>query len=166
MEVNESFFSFPDIFQSLQSKIRPGVPSFFEVNARLPSVGRADAPLAASENMTVVLKCYASGGENAMHAHVNEDHVFVVLQGAARFHGPHDEVRVVGALGGVMLPKGTYYRFEATGGEPLVMLRVGCVSEAGADIHARLGIDGTPMAGDSKENKQVRPVMSDRYFGL
>ena len=35
-----------------------------------------------------LIKVYASGGENTLHAHNNEDHMFVILQGTAIFHGP------------------------------------------------------------------------------
>ena len=41
--------------------------------------------------MWAVLKVYASGGENELHAHPQEDHAFIVLQGRAAFFGPNDE---------------------------------------------------------------------------
>ena len=47
--------------------------------------------LAATRNMTVVLKTYAAGGENGLHAHTNEDHVFLILEGGATFYGPKGE---------------------------------------------------------------------------
>jgi len=81
---------------------------------------------ARSELLTVLIKVYASGGENRTHAHVHEDHSFIVLEGEATFHfGDDDNTRVVKPYEGVMLPKGTYYRFESTGQGNLVMLRVG-----------------------------------------
>lgn len=152
-----------EIMQALKDKIRPGVPSFFELRAQLPSVGRSDLPIAASERLTVVLKTYAEGGENALHAHPNEDHVFVVLQGQASFYGPKDELKIVGAYGGVMLPHGSFYRFESTGDCPLVMLRVGCATP-GSDFFARIRLDGEPLAADSTENRQVTPVLSTDWF--
>jgi uncharacterized cupin superfamily protein len=76
--------------------------------------------------LTVLVKVYASGGENRMHAHVYEDHSFIVLEGEATFHFDDDaNTRVLKPFEGVMLPKGAYYRFESTGQGNLVMLRVG-----------------------------------------
>lgn len=81
---------------------------------------------ARSELLSVLIKVYASGGENRMHAHVLEDHSFIVLEGEATFHfDGEDNARVVKPYEGVMLPKGAYYRFESSGASNLVMLRVG-----------------------------------------
>jgi mannose-6-phosphate isomerase-like protein (cupin superfamily) len=81
---------------------------------------------ARSELLTVLIKVYASGGENRMHAHVLEDHSFIVLEGEATFRlETEDNIHVLKPYQGVMLPKGTYYRFESTGQGNLVMLRVG-----------------------------------------
>jgi mannose-6-phosphate isomerase-like protein (cupin superfamily) len=81
---------------------------------------------ARSELLTVLIKVYASGGENRMHAHVHEDHSFIVLEGEATFHfDGEDTTRVVKPYEGVMLPRGTYYRCESSGDGNLVMLRVG-----------------------------------------
>lgn len=59
-------------------------PSFFHLTAPLPSTGRTNQVLGATDMLSVVLKTYAEGGENELHAHPNEDHVFVVLQGGGR----------------------------------------------------------------------------------
>jgi mannose-6-phosphate isomerase-like protein (cupin superfamily) len=81
---------------------------------------------ARSDLLTVLIKVYASGGENRMHAHVHEDHSFIVLEGEATFHfDGEDNARVLKPYEGVMLPRGAYYRFESTGQGNLVMLRVG-----------------------------------------
>ena len=64
-----------------------------------------------------------------------------------------------------MLPHGTFYWFEADEGAPLVMLRIGSIAVPGADVLARIGIDGAEMGADSKENKQVEPVLSGKWFG-
>jgi mannose-6-phosphate isomerase-like protein (cupin superfamily) len=157
--------TYPEMIEALSAMNRPGVPSFFALGADLPSVGRTDTPVASSNQMSVILKCYAAGGENTLHAHPNEDHVFLVLQGRADFHGPKDEIRTVGPLEGVMLPHGTFYWFEAAEDEPLVMLRIGCLARAGSDVLARIGVDGAEMGADSKANKQVDPALSGRWFG-
>lgn len=72
-------------------------PSFFHIRAKLPRQGRTNQVLGASTYMNVVLKTYASGGENEIHAHTNEDHVFVVLQAARRFLAPAEKRSVLGA---------------------------------------------------------------------
>jgi len=151
---------------SLKARIRPGQPSFFTLGARLPTQGRTDTPVAATENMWVVLKTYAADGENELHAHTNEDHVFVVMQGRAKFRGPNGETKVIGQHEGVMLPMGAMYWFSAEGEEPLVMLRVGCASNDNPDRFARIGGDGKPLDGFSAGNKQVELKLSDAWYGL
>jgi len=114
--------------------------------------------------MWVVLKTYAADGENGLHAHPNEDHTFVVLQGEATFHGPNDETRTIGKNEGVLLPHGTFYWFKATSEEPLVMVRIGAAAFDGVDRYGRINPDGSEMRGDSVENKQVELIMSDHWF--
>ncbi|MBI2768011.1 MAG: cupin domain-containing protein [Burkholderiales bacterium] len=140
---------------------RSELPSFFHMRARLPTRGRTNQVLGASRYMNVVLKTYASGGENELHAHTNEDHLFVVMQGAATFYGPRGEARQVARNDCVLLPAGACYRFQAReGDEPLVMLRVGAAHDPDADILARVDEEGRPFDGYSKENKEV-PVVLD-----
>ncbi len=149
---------------TLASQIRQGQPTFFQMQAQLPSQGRTDTPLAATDAMWVVLKTYAACGENELHAHPHEDHTFVVLQGSALFHGPNGEERTIGLHEGVLLPRGTFYWFRALGEEPLVMIRIGSATAQGADRFARISIDGRPMEGNSVENKEVELKLSDRWF--
>ena len=100
--------------------------------------GRGDVILPGSEALSGVIKRYAEGGENNMHCHPTEDHVFYTLDGQATFHiGSDDNVAVVNKHEAVFLPKGTYYRFQSSGDVKLVMLRVG--SEQGCD---RLDAEG------------------------
>src|SRR3954452_1361641 len=82
-------------------------------------------PLATAENLWVNLKVYASGGENALHSHAGEDHLFIVLHGKATFSFKNDRTALVGPQQGVMIQKDVQYRFEADEAENLVMLRVG-----------------------------------------
>ena len=108
------------------------------------------------------MKCYAEGGENVLHAHPSEDHIFVILQGQARFHDKDDNERVLGRNEGIMLPRGTFYYFESGGDEPLVMLRVGAYVES--PKVARIGLDGHEIKGDSAENKHEAPVAIEGAF--
>jgi mannose-6-phosphate isomerase-like protein (cupin superfamily) len=94
-------------------------------NLPLLEQGTTYDPLATAENLWVNLKVYASGGENALHAHGGEDHAFIVLQGKANFTFGDGRTSVVGQYEGVMIPKNVLYKFEADQKENLVMLRVG-----------------------------------------
>lgn len=145
---------------------KPGQPSFFHIRAQLPKEGRTNQVLGASRYMNVVLKTYASGGENEIHAHSNEDHVFVILQGGAVFHGPNDEKREVGKNDCVLLPAGTFYWFHAKEDqEELVMLRIGAHIDPDSDVLARIDLQGQPFDGYSEKNKEVPVVFhEDRVF--
>lgn len=94
-------------------------------NVPLLEQGTTYDSLATAENLWVAIKVYASGGENALHAHGGEDHAFVILQGKATFTFGDGRTKVVGKNEGVMLPKHVQYKFEADEAENLVMLRVG-----------------------------------------
>ena len=145
---------------------KPGQPSFFHIRAPLPKEGRTNHVLGASRYMNVVLKTYASGGENEIHAHSNEDHVFVILQGGATFHGPDGETRKVEKNDCVLLPSGAFYWFQANeGDDPLVMLRIGAHIDPDSDVLARIGLDGQPFDGYLEKNKEVSVVLhEDRIF--
>jgi mannose-6-phosphate isomerase-like protein (cupin superfamily) len=94
-------------------------------NLPLLEQGTSYDPLATAENLWVNIKVYASGGENALHAHGGEDHAFIVLQGKATFTFGDGRTSVVGKYEGVMIPRNAQYKFEADEAENLVLLRVG-----------------------------------------
>jgi mannose-6-phosphate isomerase-like protein (cupin superfamily) len=98
-----------DLRAKIKAQVVEGKPAFFKLEAQLPQQGRTDTSLAASDKMWVVLKTYAADGENGLHAHPNEDHTFVVLQGEATFYGPNDKARTIGKNEWVLLPHGTFY---------------------------------------------------------
>src|SRR5258708_24958809 len=138
-------------------------PSFFKMRAQMLEKGRTNTALARTENMWATLKVYASGGENGLHTHPNEDHTFIVLQGSARYYDADGGHTDVGKHEGIMLPAGAYYWFEATSKEPLVLVRIGC--RVGAqDASGRLNIPRQAMPGDSKEDKRVPVVVRDGEF--
>jgi len=139
-------------------------PSVFSLRGQLLERGRTDTMLAATEELTLRLKIYASGGENELHAHPSEDHAFVVLQGSARFYGPEGEMVELGKNQGIMLPRGNFYRFYATSEEPLVMIRVGNPNHARQARPTRINIEGDEMKGDSKENKRVDVIFKEGAF--
>ncbi|MBM3598210.1 MAG: cupin domain-containing protein [Alphaproteobacteria bacterium] len=152
--------------QALRDLSQRRTPTVFGLRVQLPTQGRVDLPLASTEGMTIVLKAYAGGGENALHAHQHEDHAFVVLQGSATFYGPED--RVIAELTryqGILIPKGALYRFHAHESESLVMLRIGAL-DAGTFLRSqRVNEKGGKQDGFSKENKEV-PVLYavERWF--
>ena len=137
------------------------------MKAQMLDQGRTDTVLAATDDLSVRLKVYASGGENGLHSHVGEDHVFVILQGSARFFGPEEECVDLGPNEGIMMPKGVLYRFYATSEDQcLVMLRIGTPNFQKQPAADRLDAEGKPMAGDSEANKTVPVVFTDgKYFG-
>lgn len=138
-------------------------PGVFQLRTQLLSKGRSDYMLANTDLMTVRIKCYAQGGENALHAHPAEDHSFIVLDGAARFYGKDGELAVLKRNQGIMLPKGTYYKFESCGETPLVLLRVGAAKER--PKISRIKTDGKPIPGNSPENKHEEGVpIEGRYY--
>jgi mannose-6-phosphate isomerase-like protein (cupin superfamily) len=121
--------------------------------------GRTNDIVASSDDMTARVKVYAEGGENATHTHLEEDHIFFILQGEATFFlGRNaDEVKVIEPMGGILLPKGSYYRFQSTGDENLVLFRTG--SYVGDSD--RVTPSGEQIVGGSKENHHVVGVPAE-----
>jgi mannose-6-phosphate isomerase-like protein (cupin superfamily) len=150
-----------------QTETRPQAPTtaqpeVYRLRTPLMKQGRSDITLSQTENMTVRIKCYAAGGENALHAHAAEDHTFVVLAGQARFWGPDGEIATLGRNEGIMIPRGAFYRFESCADEPLVLMRVG--AKLGTADVPRMMLDGRPIPGDSLENKTVPPIVMEGAF--
>jgi len=135
----------------------------FRLRAELMKKGRSNQVVAETDHMKVNLKVYASGGENGLHNHTDEDHFHLVLQGSARFYGPRGEELDCGQYEGIMLPSGCFYRFEATSSEPLVLLRVGCDTPPTHPV-ARLNVYGDPLPSESKENGRVEVVPDTGNF--
>lgn len=102
-------------------------------------------PLATAENLWASVKVYASGGENALHSHSEEDHLFVIMQGKATFFFGDGSSTVARQFEGVMIPKNVQYRFEADTAENLVLLRVGGGAREGHSGIDKLSAHGTPL---------------------
>ena len=135
-----------------------------QLKTQLVSEGHTRHMLAETDLMTLRIHCYAPGiGENALHAHTKEDHIFVVLQGTAQFNTGRDGKTIVNAIKNhaVILPAGSYYQFCNSGKEPLVMARIG----AGSDkADQRLNPDGTEIPGRAQEHGAAKPVTIDGAF--
>lgn len=132
-------------------------PQPFKLRAELLEKGRSNQVVADTGNMWVNLKVYASGGENGLHNHTDQDHFHLVLQGSACFYGPRGEELHCGPYEGIMLPSGSFYRFEATSEENLVLLRVGAKTDRTQD-HPRHNIYGEPLPSGAKGNGRIDPV--------
>lgn len=132
-------------------------PQFFKLRAEMLEKGRTNQVVADTGNMKVNLKVYAGGGENGLHNHTDEDHFHLILNGSACFYGPRGEEKHLGQYEGVMLPAGSFYRFQATSKEPLVLLRVGANLPVD-DQTARYNVYGAPLPSDSKENGRVEVI--------
>lgn len=145
------------------SNVEAAAPTIFTLrDTQLLSEGRSKKTVAVADALEVQVKVYASGGENALHTHLEEDHVFLVLAGKARYHlGVEDNAVEIGPYEGVFLPKGAYYRFESIGEENLVLYRVGTATR-GDD---RVDPSGKPLPGGSVENLHVPGVpIPGRFF--
>ena len=132
-------------------------PQPFRLRAELLKQGRGNQVVADTGNMWVNLKVYASGGENGLHNHTDQDHFHLVLAGSACFYGPRGEELRCGPYEGVMLPAGCFYRFQATSEEPLILLRVGARIVKGAK-HPRHNVYGEALPSDSRENGRVEVI--------
>ncbi len=134
----------------------------FSLKTPLLSAGQTNTPVAGTDLLKVRVKVYAEGGENALHAHFDEDHSFVVLQGQATFHDDAGNTNVVNKHEGILLPKGAYYYFQSTGNENLVLLRMGAGRISGDEF--RLGTEGRPLT--AKEKKRIAGVpIPGAFFG-
>ena len=137
--------------------------SLFKLRAQMLKKGRSTELVSSTDNMRVHIKVYASGGENGLHNHTDEDHFHLVLQGSALFYGPRGEEIHCGQYEGIMLPAGSFYRFNATSDEPLVLLRVGAKA-APTSEHDRLNIYGDPLPTDAPGNGQGEVIPVEGKF--
>jgi uncharacterized cupin superfamily protein len=65
-----------------------------QLKTQLVSQGHTRHLLADTGLMTLRIHCYAPGiGENALHSHTKEDHIFLVLQGTAQFNTGKDGLK-------------------------------------------------------------------------
>jgi mannose-6-phosphate isomerase-like protein (cupin superfamily) len=140
-------------------------PSFFKMRARKLSRGSTEEPLAIGKHLWLKIKVYGKGGENKLHAHANQDHSFIVLDGKARFHGPRGEKKTIGRHEGILLPAGSYYWFESVGKDPLVLLRAGALADANKP-DLRVMTDGGKKVRRTAETVYVSPdvVYRDDWY--
>src|SRR5258706_3308693 len=138
-------------------------PQVIRLKTQLVKKGRSRILLSETGNSTFRIHCYATGtGENALHAHLNEDHTFVVLQGAATFTGIDEKPFTLGKNHAIVLPKGCFYQFANYGAEPLVMIRFGAHA---AKYDHRINPDGDQIGGPASERYREPDVIENAVFG-
>src|SRR5437870_10395480 len=94
-----------------------------QLKTQLVKEGHTRNMLAETNLMTLRIHCYAPGiGENALHSHTKEDHIFLVLQGTAQFNTGRDGKTIVnaGRNNAVVLPAGCYYQLWTSGDGPRI----------------------------------------------
>lgn len=128
-----------------------------DLKIQLVSKGHHKHVLAQTDMTSFNVHCYApKGGENGMHAHMEEDHVFLVLQGEAQFVGPDGPLPVVRKHQALFLPKGAFYSFSNEGTENLVLARFGA-SAPGIGGGRRLDPNGKFIPGRAQKEGAVPP---------
>lgn len=149
------------------AKMRAVRPQSFALKTQLLSDGMTKKLMCSGENTTVHMHCYTVGmGEkHGLHAHVEEEHLFVVLQGEALFSGIDGRLPTVGRNQAIWLPKGCFYEFYNPGPDPLIVLRMGATN-AGENASSRITPEGEPILGRSSQNPEAaRPVpITGKYF--
>ena len=131
-------------------------PQIFKLRTQLLSKGRSEYLLARTETMGIKIKCYAQGGENALHTHPGQDHTFIVLAGKAKFYGVDDDITELNRNQGILIPEGLYHYFSSCGEEPLVMMRISARKRL--VLANRIGLDGKPFMGQTEKNNYEKPV--------
>jgi mannose-6-phosphate isomerase-like protein (cupin superfamily) len=144
------------------SSVKAPKAEAFTLKTPLLSKGRTNKALASTDLLKLRVKVYAEGGENGLHAHQDEDHAFVVLEGQATFHDEEGNTTIVNQYEGIMLPKGAYYYFQSSGDSNLVLLRAGAGRKA--EGGHRLNQQGNLTTDE--ENKHVDGVpIPGAFFG-
>mgnify|MGYP001053991107 FL=1 len=80
-----------------------------QLKTQLVKEGHTRTLLAETDLMTLRIHCYAPGiGENALHSHTKEDHIFLILQGTAQFNTGRDGQTILraGKNNAIVLPAG------------------------------------------------------------
>lgn len=138
-------------------------PQIVTLRTQLVSGGHTKDLMAQTDSTTFHIHCYGpKGGENGLHAHVNEDHIFVVLQGEAQFSDLDGPLPVLHKNQALMLPKGCFYSFSNESTEPLVMIRFGATDKDGPG--GRLDPQGKPIPGRGQQHGAKPPVFIENAF--
>jgi len=142
-------------------------PSLIDLKTPLLERGMSKRLLCAGDNSTLRIHCYSTGmGEkHGLHAHTEEEHVFVVLQGTAVFSGIKGKLPPLEKNHGIWLPRGCFYEFYNPGPDPLVVLRFGAVQKGGNESR-RVTPEGAHIPGRSTQFPElaVPKVIEGAFF--
>ena len=137
-------------------------PQIVRLKTQLVKKGRSRILLSETDHSTFRIHCYATGTcENALHAHLTEDHIFVVLKGVATFTGLNGWNAKLGKNNAIVLPKGCFYQFANYGAEPLVMIRFGAHKEK---VDHRINPDGKQIGGRAAEGYGEPELIENAFF--
>ena len=138
-------------------------PEILSLRTQLVSQGHTRILLAESDNCTFRIHSYGpQSGENGLHAHTDEDHIFVVLEGEAQFYDLDGALPVLKKHQALMLPKGCFYSFSNDTEGPLVMLRFGAMEKNWKGD--RLDPQGEPIFGRGKAPGSKPTILIDNAF--
>jgi mannose-6-phosphate isomerase-like protein (cupin superfamily) len=138
-------------------------PQILSLRTQLVSQGHTRVLLAETDNSTFRIHCYGpKSGENGLHAHTDEDHIFVVLQGEAQFNDLNGPLPVLRKHQALMLPKGCFYSFSNDGEDSLVMLRFGAMEKNFKGD--RLDPNGKPIPGRGHAPGSKPTVLIENAF--
>lgn len=141
-------------------------PQVFSLKAPYMRQGRVTQLVARTPDLRIHTKINAEGGENELHAHRDEDHAFIVLEGRMSVFDEHGTEMVVEPCQGVLLPRGAYYRYLNTGSGNLVVLRIGTgfAPTAEAMAQQRVSTTGEAIREGTAQNKWVEPIEEPGRF--
>ena len=144
-------------------------PKLIDLKIPMLEAGMSRDMLCSGENSTVRIHCYSTGmGEkHGLHAHIEEEHVFIVLHGQAVFSSIEGKLPPLGKNKGIWLPKGCFYEFVNPGPEPLVVLRFGadaCPTENAVSAVARRW--GYEVAAESLAIQQENGHVEWRFVAV
>ena len=148
------------------AKMRAITPQLIDLKIPMLCGGMSRDLLCKGENATFRIHCYSTGmGEkHGFHAHTEEEHLFIVLQGSAVFSGLDGKLPTVEKNKGIWLPKGCFYEFYNPGPEPLIVVRFGAVN-TGANESTRVTPQGAAIKGRSSSNPELAtPVVMPGVF--
>ncbi|MBX9778417.1 MAG: cupin domain-containing protein [Xanthobacteraceae bacterium] len=138
-------------------------PEILSLRTQLVSQGHTRILLAESDNCTFRIHSYGpQSGENGLHAHTDEDHIFVVLEGEAQFYDLDGALPVLKKHQALMLPKGCFYSFSNDTDGPLIMLRFGAMEKNWKGD--RLDPQGRPILGRGKAPGSKPTILIENAF--
>ncbi len=131
----------------------------FDLRIPLVAKGMTRDLLAQGDHSTFRIHCYSpnEGEPHGLHAHTDEEHLFVVLSGRAEFSTIDGDLPQVTKYQALWLPKGCFYEFVNPGPEPLVVLRFGATREK-QSRSIRVTPGGDHIPGRSTRHPHMKEV--------